>query len=143
MPTVKYTHLVIDPLSTVHVWAVSPDYAERQAVNLAVTTGRTMEVVELATADIATLARIAERDQPNLARKGGGLLGAGTHPAQPYLEVMLQMRGVTADKVPGLTFGWDRAADILNAFVSNAGSGWRGETAAAVKATLKAMAVKR
>ncbi len=99
-------------------------------------------IVDLYRADVATLARIAAVDCPALTRRGTGFLGAGTHPAQPYLEVMLGMGGVTRDNIPGLTFGWDRAADVVNTFVSNTAT-WKGDTARAVKAALKDMAATR
>lgn len=113
----------------------------REDHHASLTLGQT-EIIDIASTDVATLARIAAADCEALTRRGDGWLGAGTHPAQPYLEVMLQMRGVTADMIPGMTFGHDRVADCINAFLGNA-SGWRGNTARAVKATLKAMAVKR
>ena len=97
-------------------------------------------VVDVATADVATLARIALADCPALARKGDGWIGAGTHPAQPYLEAMLRMHGVgTTYNVRDIRFGpHDNADRIILTFLSNA-STWRGETARTVKARLKAM----
>jgi len=103
---------------------------------------RSTRVVDLYKVDVATLARIVAVDFPGATAKGYGVLGAGTHPAQPYLEVMSQMRGVTRDVVPGLHFGPERVADIIEAFLGNS-HGWRGDTARAVKATLRTMAAKR
>lgn len=142
MQTVTHTHLVLDYRNVVHAWAVNADWAARRAGELADSTERAVTVVNLAVADVATLARIAAADCEALTRKGSGFLGAGTHPAQPYLEVMLYMRGVTADMIPGMTFGHDRVADCINAFLGNA-STWKGDTARAVKAALKVMAAKR
>jgi hypothetical protein len=137
------THLVIDArarvLSSIPSLADAEDMA-RAAVRQGLSANPT--IVDLAAADVATLARIAATDCEALTRRGDGWLGAGTHPAQPYLEVMLQMRGVTADMVPGVTFGHDRVADCINAFLGNA-AGWRGPIARDVKAALKAMAAKR
>lgn len=140
--TVIHTHLVLDVHDVVQAWAVNSDWADRRAIEVAVNTGRTASVVDLANTDVATLARVAAADCPALLRKGDGWLGAGTHPAQPYLEVMLQMRGITAEVIPSLTFGHDRVADIINAFLGNAAQ-WRGDTARAVKPALKAMAATR
>jgi hypothetical protein len=140
--TVKHTLLVIDQRYRVHSWAVNADWAQREADRLAEPGNGTYSVIDLASTDVATLARIAAADCEALTRRGSGFLGAGTHPAQPYLEVMLQMRGVTTEAVPGMTFGHDRVADCINAFLGNA-STWRGDTARAVKAALKAMAAKR
>lgn len=143
MTTITHSILVIDARATVHAWAVDADWAQRQARELVRNgTSANPTVVDLATADVATLARIALADCPALARKGEGWLGAGTHPAQPYLEVMLQMRGITADNAAGLTFGHDRVADIINAFVGNAAT-WKGDTARAVKPALKRIAMIR
>jgi hypothetical protein len=55
---------------------------------------------------------------------------------------MLQMRGVTVDMIPGMTFGHDRVADCINAFFGNCAA-WRGETARTVKAALKRAAATR
>lgn len=134
------THLVLDARDVVQVWASDADYAERQAIILAANTARTATVVDLyaADTDVATLARIAAADMPALLRQGEGFLGAGTHVAQPYLSVMLGMRGVNASNVKDVTFGWDHADRIVITFLSNA-STWKGETARAVKAALKAL----
>lgn len=137
------THLVIDARTRVLASTIGLAAAE-DAARTAVREGLSAHptIVDLAAADVATLARIAAVDCEALTRKGDGWLGAGTHPAQPYLEVMLSMRGVTADMIPGMTFGHDRVADCINAFLGNA-STWRGDTARAVKPALKAMAAKR
>lgn len=91
---------------------------------------------QLRAADIATLARMALEDAPQLAAKGSGPLGAGTHPAQPYLELMLRMNGVTRANVRDVTMGYDRADYVVIYFLENA-SGWRGEVAREVKAALR------
>lgn len=137
------THLVIDARSRVLASTIGLAAAQ-DASRIAVREGLSANpvIVDLATTDVATLARIAATDCEALTRRGDGWLGAGTHPAQPYLEVMLSMRGVTADMIPGMTFGHDRVADCINAFLGNAAS-WRGNTARAVKAALRVMAAKR
>jgi hypothetical protein len=132
------THIVISAHEVVSIG----DEATLREDHHASLTLRQTEIVDLATADVAALARIAAVDYPALLRKGEGFLGAGTHVAQPYLEVMLHMTGITTEVIPGHTFGHDRVADIINAFLGNARA-WQGETARAVKAALKAMAVKR
>jgi len=96
----------------------------------------------IADLDVRDLALIIAVDYPAAMKRGVGVLGAGTHPAQRYLEVALQMRGVTAVNAPGMTFGHDRVADIVNTLVSNLG-GWRGETAREVKAALRKIGAKR
>lgn len=92
----------------------------------------------MSTRDVAELAAIAARDCPALTRRGTGFLGAGTHPAQPYLSAMLGMRGVTRENIREVTFGYDTAADIVNRFCGESKT-WRGETARDVKAALRAM----
>jgi hypothetical protein len=141
--SITYTHLVIDARARVLATTTNLAAAD-DASRVAVREGQSAHptIVDLAAADVAALARIAAVDYPALLRKGSGLLGAGTHPAQPYLEVMLHMTGITTEVIPGHTFGHDRVADIINAFLGNARA-WQGETARAVKAALKAMAVKR
>jgi hypothetical protein len=149
MPTPKpSTHLVVGDGGKVlhHIPAqreISPNLAAAYEAQFRATPGNAGAVVlNLAEVDVATLARLAFADAPDLARRGSGFLGAGTHPAQPYLETMLGMRGVTATNAPGMTFGHDRVADIVNAFVGNA-STWRGDTARAVKAALRTIGAKR
>lgn len=96
-------------------------------------------MTDIATADVATLARVARDDCPALATQGTGFLGAGTHPAQPYLNVMLGMHGVgTVHPVRQTTYGYDTADDVILRFIGNATT-WRGDTARAVKARLREM----
>ena len=93
--------------------------------------------IDIKTADIATLARIAATECPALTRKTQGWLGAGTHPAQPYLAAMLRMVGYrTHEDLDQSYVGHDRARWVVAAFVSNAAQ-WRGENARAIKAELK------
>ena len=99
---------------------------------------RSTHVVDLYTTDIATLARIAEVDCPRLTVQGAGLLGAGTHPAQPYLEAMLHMPGVTRKNIRTVSFGYDTADHVVRYFLENV-STWRGDTARDVKAALRSM----
>ena len=91
--------------------------------------------------DVAALARIAEQDCPRLAARGSGFLGAGTHPAQPYLEYMRTMNGVTRANIKDVQFGYDSAERIVITFLSNA-TAWKGDTARAVKAHLRAMVAR-
>ena len=127
------THLVID--RTHRVLAAAPD----ETIALAATADHPgSTVVDLATADVATLAWIARRDWPAGWQEGTGLLGAGTHPAQPYGQAMLGMRGVDRNNVSDIRLGYDSADVIVTTWLSNA-QGWRGETARLVKAALKGM----
>ena len=150
MPTPKpSTHVVLGRDNRVlhHIPAqrgeVSPNLAAAYEAQFRAMPGNAgAVVVDLRALDVAALARLAFADAPDLTRRGTGILGAGTHPAQPYLEVMLGMRDVTAANAPGMTFGHDRVADIVNTFLSNA-STWRGDTARAVKAALKVIGAKR
>ena len=95
--------------------------------------------LDITHADVATVARLALADFPRLGEVGGGFLGAGTHPAQPYLEVMLGMHGVGEPggyAVDDVRFGMDDARRIIITFLSNAAQ-WRGATARAGKARLR------
>lgn len=136
-----YTHFILDRADRVVGTAVGADQAATLAVSAAVNTGRTATTVEIATADIATLARIAQADDPRLSRVGEGILGAGTHPAQPYLSAMLGMHGVgngTHD-LGDVRYGYDDGRDIVLRFLDNV-STWRGDTARTVKARLRQIA---
>lgn len=95
-------------------------------------------MTDYSTLDVAELAAIAAADCPALTRQGTGFLGAGTHPAQPYLDPMLSMRGVTRENIREVSWGYDNAADIVNRFCSEART-WKGEKAREVKAALRAM----
>jgi len=98
-------------------------------------------IVDLNMTDVATIANMAQADYPRLAEKGTGFLGAGTHPAQPYLETMLGMHDVGKPggfAVDDIRFGMDDARRIIITFLSNAGQ-WRGETARIGKARLRAI----
>ena len=128
------THLIVDRAHRVVDTASSAD----QAVALTRKPGPFLEVVDLATADVATLAWIARMDWPAGWQEGAGLLGAGTHPAQPYGQAMLGMRGVDRNNVSDIRLGYDSADVIVTTWLSNA-QGWRGETARLVKAALKGM----
>ena len=95
--------------------------------------------VEIATTDPATIARIAGKQCPAMLAHGGGFLGAGTHPAQPYLRAMEGMSGVHAGNASDIRLGWDSADEIIIRFLGNA-SVWRGATARACKARLREIA---
>lgn len=132
-------YLVIDAAWRVVGAAMRLQEAEALEVEHRTATGASAtQIVDLHWSDVASLAIIAERDMPALARKGQGFLGAGTHVAQPYLEAMRAMAGVTRDNVKDVQFGYDRADRIVITFLSNAAT-WKGDTARAVKAALKAM----
>jgi hypothetical protein len=96
---------------------------------------------ELAASDIATLARMAADDAPGLLQMGRDWTER-THPAAPYLRPMLEMRGVTRENVHGVSWGHDDVEGIVIRFLGNA-KGWRGETAAAVKAALRDIIARR
>lgn len=94
-------------------------------------------IVNIGTADVATCAKIAAADYPKMTAVGDGFLGAGTHPAQPYLHAMLGMTDVgVLHSARTATYGYDSAQDIVQRFLGNA-TAWKGETARAVKARLK------
>jgi hypothetical protein len=101
----------------------------------------TLGQIDLDVADLATLAQAAAADDPRLMAVGGGWLGAGTHPAQPYLSAMLGMHGVgngTYD-LGSVRYGYDDGTDIVRRFLDNVGQ-WRGENARAIKARLREIA---
>ncbi len=77
--------------------------------------------VPLTTLSVSSLARVIRRDW-------GQKLNFA---ARPYVDAMLGMEKVTD------SFGQDSGASIILYFLNNAGT-WRGETAKAVKAELKA-----
>ena len=97
-----------------------------------------VHVVDIDTADVAELANLAQADKPALMDLGTGYLGAGTNPAQPYLQAMLGMRGVTERNVSDIRMGYDSADEIIIRFLGNVKT-WRGDTARLVKARLRAM----
>lgn len=97
--------------------------------------------IDIDVADVATIARVARADYPRLTERGGGFLGAGTHPAQPYLEAMLGMHGVGQPggyNINDVRFYEDDARTIVITFLGNAGQ-WRGTNARACKARLRAI----
>ena len=144
MPTTypPAAYLVIDGCSIVIGRAMRLQQAEaleveaRQADPTLVDIGT--EVVDLYTTDVKTLAQVAVADNPRLAETGRGVLGAGTNPAQPYLEAMLHMPGVTRDNVKTVRWGYDNADHVVRYFLENV-STWRGDTARDVKAALRSM----
>jgi hypothetical protein len=142
MTTSTYTptHVITD--ANDNVLAVTPTSAEAEeyAIRAAVRLGRTAQVVEIATADVATLARIAATQAPAMLALGSGFLGAGTHPAQPYLAAMLGMTGVTERNASDIRLGYDSADEIIIRFLGNAKTTWRGSTARAAKARLREIA---
>lgn len=71
-----------------------------------------------------TIANEAFADWVAMARNGN-------HPAHPYADAMRSLTTVND------MYGLDDGRDIVRRFLSNA-SGWRGETARALKAELKA-----
>ena len=95
---------------------------------------------EMAAADIATLARMAADDAPRLLERGRDWTER-THPAAPYLAAMLDMRGVTAENIRAVSWGHDDAEGVVLRFLDNA-TAWRGETARAVKAALRAIVAR-
>lgn len=128
-------YLVID---SQHRVLASPTLHHDRAQAVAAEHGA--RIVSVGTADVATLARIAAADYPRLAEVGTGFLGAGTHPAQPYLDVMLGMHDVgTVHLASETTYGYDGADDIVARFVDNA-QAWRGDIAREVKARLREIA---
>lgn len=133
------THLFLDSHDRVVGSVVGTDEdAERAHRGYVLRDGS--RVVKVATADVATLARVAAADCPALTAKGGGFLGAGTHPAQPYLEALLTMHGVGTDVDPSdIRYGMDDPRRLIITFLGNAAT-WRGETARTVKARLKSIA---
>jgi hypothetical protein len=140
MPTPKNpTHLFVDSADRVIGSVIGTDEdAERAHRGYVLRDGCT--IAKIATADVATLARIAAADCPALTKRGGGFIGAGTHPAQPYLEAMLTMVGVGSTVDPSdIRFGMDDPRRIIITFLGNAAT-WRGETARTVKARLKEIA---
>lgn len=139
--TTLITHVAVDSLGKPFAVAHSQSEAETYALQGAVNSARTTSVLAIADLDIAECARLAEAECPRLAEVGTGFLGAGTNPAQPYLEAMRAMRGVTAENVREVQFGYDRADGIVTRFCDNA-TAWKGDTARAVKAHLRGM-VKR
>lgn len=136
------THLAIDQHHRVIASGTADALAEDFAASISL--GQTT-VVDVDHADVATLAAIAAGDCPALTAKGGGFLGAGTHPAQPYVEAMLTMTDVGNPggfDVRDVRFnGNDDADGVIIRFLGNARA-WRGEGARVVKARLKDM-VKR
>lgn len=138
MPLLKPAHyLVLDG----HDRAIGHEMRLQYAEQVAAEADGFTRIVDLYWSDVATLARIAAVDFPALTRKGSGFLGAGTHVAQPYLEVMLQMHGVDRENIHTAQVGWDSCDRIVITFLSNAAT-WKGDTARAVKAALKALTAK-
>lgn len=134
------THVVTDGLGKVAAVAHSESEASGYALAAGHAGNRTA-VLAIASLDVAACARLAEVECPRLAEVGTGFLGAGTNPAQPYLEAMRAMRGVTAENVREIQFGYDRADGIITRFCDNA-TAWKGDTARAVKAHLRAMVAR-
>ena len=129
------THLVIDHSS--RVLAVASTTAEAEELANQWQDGHA-RVVDLAAADVATLACIARREGPAGWQEGRGYLGAGTHPAQPYGQAMLGMQGVDRNNLSDIRLGYDSADVIVTTWLGNV-QGWRGDVARAVKAALKGM----
>ena len=138
--TTLITHVVTDGLGRVAAVAHSESEASGYALAAGHAGNRTA-VLAIASLDVAACARLAEVECPRLAEVGTGPLGAGTHPAQPYLEYMRAMRGVTRANIKDVQFGYDSAERIVITFLSNA-TAWKGDTARAVKAHLRAMVAR-
>lgn len=136
------THAVVGPTDLLIAVAHSRSEAEGYA-DQARALGTAADIVDMTATDVSTIARLAARNSPNLTAVGSGPLGAGTHPAQPYLEVMLGMVGVgTEYNVRDIRFGYDDAESIIRYFLGNA-SQWRGDLARAGKARLNAIVAAR
>ena len=124
------THALLDGRGAAYAVGTEDDLAQKLEAGL--------RLVALEGLDVAALATIAAYDDPRLTKRGDGFLGAGTHPAQPYLSAMTGMRGVTRSNIREVHFGYDNAADIVNRFCGES-STWKGDTARAVKAVLRSL----
>lgn len=72
------------------------------------------------------------QDWPAGTKITNNFMGAGTHPAAPFIDAM---RGL--DKITDMYY-YDTGVEVVSRFLANAGQ-WRGETARRVKAELRAM----
>ena len=130
------THFILDGRNRVIVSLTGRLYdAEEAEVNVRREGAKVTELVTLADADVATIARIARADNPKLGNMGSGPFAAGANPAAPYLDAMSTLGGVTEQNIARERYGAESAENIVRRFLSNA-SQWRGDVARACKARL-------